>query len=527
MQKVQAALQNGAIIQDRYSVVDILGRGGFSAVYLVTDQRDGKLFALKELIDQDKLERTRFTFECTVLQRLHHPALPCVESVFEENNRAYMLMNYVAGPNLEVLRKKQLDNSFSLHKVLTIMEPIIQALSYLHSQEPPIIHRDIKPSNIIVPQEDDRDSADTASEQEEKSVLGRRGKKAVLVDFGIAKEFNPDSTTTAIRHCSPGYGAPEQYALGTDLRTDIYGLGATFYSMLTGSVPVDSLQRATKLGTQGIDPLIPLRDLAPDVPEYIANAIQRAIAIAPDQRFDSVDEFLQALHGQDVPEKQNGRQSSVSPVTTTLPVTDKASSSLTASQATHSPNTDKIPAWPVLSSMRREQSSAPYMKRLGLFVQIVLALLLLLVVALGIKAYTLNAQPAQSTLPAKTTHITKPTLPTPSPSGIYPTIAPTYVGEVNDLLTNASTTMSITQVQQNGAIFKGLFNGLHETAPFNGVLDTSSHIFFTVTAVSGHSAIFFQGNVRSDSNLVGNFCDVNSGGQCINDYGLWSIAPGE
>ena len=528
MQKIQAALKNGAIIQDHYSVVDILGQGGFSAVYLVKDLQDGKLFALKELIDQEKLERTRFTFECAVLERLHHPALPHVESVFEENNRAYMLMNYVAGPNLEVLRKKQLDNSFSLHKVLTIMEPIIQALSYLHSQEPPIIHRDIKPSNIIVPQEDnDNNLATSASEQEKISVFGRNEKKAVLVDFGIAKEYNPDSTTTAIRHCSPGYGAPEQYALGTDLRTDIYGLGATFYTLLTGSIPVDSLQRATKLGTQGIDPLIPVRDLAPDVPEYVAYAIQRAISIGPDNRFNSVDEFWQALHGLAIPNEQDGQQALVSAATSPLSAASKSSQPLPAGQSTHTPDTDKIPAWPVLSSLRDEKSSAHYVKRLGLMVQIVLALLLILAVALGIKAYTLSSHPAQSTLSATTTHITQPTLPTPSPSGVYPTIAPTYAGEVNDLLTNVTTNMSITQVQQNEAIFKGTFNGLHETAPFNGVLDTSNHIFFTVAAVNGHSAIFFQGNVRSDSNLVGNFCDVNVGGECINDYGLWSIAPGE
>src|SRR5579863_10641132 len=128
MQKIQTTLPNGVIVQDRFCIVDILGRGGFSAVYLVKDEEDGILFALKELIDQDKAERSRFTFECAVLERLDHPALPRVHRVFEENNRAYMLMDYVEGPNLEVLRRKQSGDSLPLDKVFTILEPIISAL---------------------------------------------------------------------------------------------------------------------------------------------------------------------------------------------------------------------------------------------------------------------------------------------------------------------------------------------------------------------------------------------------------------
>ncbi len=525
MQKIQATLQNGTIIQERYSIVDILGRGGFSAVYLVKDEQDGLLFALKELIDQDKMERTRFTFECTVLERLRHPALPRVHRVFEENDRAYMLMDYVSGSNLEVLRRKQPHDSFPLREVLIIMEPIVQAISYLHSQEPPIIHRDIKPSNIIVPQEDDFAVRQVGKDGESsQDATSTPLSKSVLVDFGIAKEYTTDSTTTAIRHCSPGYGAPEQYALGTDLRTDIYGLAATFYALLTGKIPVDSLQRATQLGTQGTDPLIPVRELAPSVPENVANAIQRAMSIGPNNRFNSVAEFWQAIHEQAAQKNQKGRQTTTTPVTSSLPGTSNQAQSVHAGQIV---STGPIRAMPVLASLRGEKSSTPYVKRLGLLVQIVLALLLILAVVLGIKAYTLNAaHPAHSTLPATTTHMTRTTLPTPSPSGVYPAIAHTYAGEINDLLTNVSTHMTITQVQQNGATFNGTFNGLHESAPFNGVLDTSSHIFFTVTSSSGHDAIFFQGNIRADHNLVGNFCNVNSAGQCINDYGLWSIAPG-
>jgi len=352
-----------------------------------------------------------------------------------------------------------------------------------------------------------------------KLFLDRGKKNAVLVDFGIAKEYNPDSTTTAIRHCSPGYGAPEQYALGTDLRTDIYGLGATFYALLTGTVPVDSLQRATQLGTQGIDPLVPVRELAPDIPQHVANAIQRAIAIAPKFRFNSVEEFWQAMNGKDTlpasagnvqkPQKgQTGHDKAIprSPITSPLP--------------------GELPAGHYSSSSGREQLFMSPMKKLGLLVQVVLALLLILAVGLGVWAYMLSTHPAHTSLSATTTHITRTTLPTPSPAGGHPNVAHPFIGTVNDMLTNVSTRMTLTQVQQNGAIVKGIFNGLHETAPFSGVLDPSNHFFFTVAASPGHSAIFFQGNVRSDGTLVGNFCDVNAAGQCINDYGLWSMIPG-
>src|SRR5260370_16329424 len=113
-------------------------------------------------------------------------------------------------------------------QVMRIMAPVIEDIAYLHSQQPPIIHRDIKPSNIIV---------------------SPAGNEAVLVDFGIAKEYEPDSTTTTVRRCSPGFGAPEQYGGGTDTRTDVYGLAATIYAVLTGRISTDPFQLILHLGT--------------------------------------------------------------------------------------------------------------------------------------------------------------------------------------------------------------------------------------------------------------------------------------
>ncbi len=183
-----------------------------------------------------------------------------------------MLMDYVQGKNLETLLQEQPEKRFSLPLVLTLMVPIVDALIYLHHQNPPIVHRDIKPANIIVP---------------------IRADEAMLVDFGSAKEYVADSTT-AISHRSPGYAAPEQYGSGTTPRTDIYSLGATFYTLLTGVVPIDAISRV--ISSKGIDPLKPANWLESTIPTAVAQALQRAMSINSADRFESIEEFWQVLN---------------------------------------------------------------------------------------------------------------------------------------------------------------------------------------------------------------------------------------
>ncbi len=269
MQDIQMTLPIGTILRDRYVVEEL---------YLVRDLRVRQnLFALKELIDSSKLEREHFTFEGEILKRADHPALPRIYRVFddEKSGRAYILMDYIEGSNLEKLRQQQPEKHFSLSQVLFLIAPIIDAVSYLHQQHPPIVHRDIKPSNIIVP---------------------KTGDGTVLVDFGIAKEYDPDSTTTAIRRASPGYGAPEQYTRGTNTRTDIYGLGATIYALLTGLIPADAFHRMAQMGSTGVDPLEPVNRLVPSIPQPVSDAISWALAMRSEDRFSTVEEFWQALN---------------------------------------------------------------------------------------------------------------------------------------------------------------------------------------------------------------------------------------
>lgn len=281
MQQEQILFPRGATVRDphgdRYVVEGLLGRGVSGAVYLVRDKRiKQNVFALKEVINPNKRDRDRFTFEGEILKRLHHRALPRVYHSFEHDNlkRVYILMDYIKGRNLEDLREEQPEKCFSLPLVLALVSPIVDALIYLHSQDPPIIHRDIKPANIVVP-------------------IG--ADEAMLVDFGSAKEYAPDGLTTVLSHRSPGYAAPEQYVGGTNTRTDIYGLGATLYLLLTGTVPIDALSRVVRDRSTGADPLKPANLLRPIVPAAVAEALQRSMSLSSADRFETVEEFWQVL----------------------------------------------------------------------------------------------------------------------------------------------------------------------------------------------------------------------------------------
>ena len=174
MLQEQMTLPIGITVQDDhegyYCVEKLLGKGGFSAVYLVSEQQNKqRVFALKEVLNPSTQDRKRLLFEYELLKRLTHPALPRVYYAFEqaELKRVYLLMEYIKGKDLDVLRNEQQGKRFPLQSALTLLEPIVDALMYLHQQEPPVFHRDVKPANIIVPPD---------------------GRSTALVDFRMAKE---------------------------------------------------------------------------------------------------------------------------------------------------------------------------------------------------------------------------------------------------------------------------------------------------------------------------------------------------
>jgi serine/threonine protein kinase len=277
MQHGQLTLPTGFTVRDaqggEYVVEALLGQGQSGAVYLVT-QKFGShsQFALKERFTPSEQERERFIFEGRLLQSLHHPSLPRVYRIFEHDalKRSYLLMDYVAGRNLNILRQEQADSRFSLSLVLLLVAPIANAVIYLHQHTPPILHRDIKPANIVVPS---------------------NAQSAVLVDFGTAKPFVVGAATAVLKDTST-YAAPEQYIGGTTPRTDIYGLAATLYTLLTGRVPPSALSR---LVSRTSDPLLPAHQLVSTLPLRVSQALHRALALDSEARFATVEAFWKEL----------------------------------------------------------------------------------------------------------------------------------------------------------------------------------------------------------------------------------------
>jgi serine/threonine protein kinase len=513
VQEVHITLPPGSIVGGRYLVEELLGKGGFGAVYKVRDQRvQQNVFALKELIDPNRQERKRFVFEAALLRRLDHPALTRVYHVFDDDksDRAYMLMDYVEGTNLEVLRRRQPNKRFSVPQMINIMAPIMDATSYLHNQHPPIIHRDIKPANIIVPPS---------------------GNEAVLVDFGIAKEFNPDSTTTAVRHASPGYAAPEQYGVGTNTRTDVYGLGATIYTLITGIVPADAFYRTTNLGSKGVDSLESIRKFAPNVPQYVADAIYRAMAVDKNDRFPTVQDFWQELNAHAI-EVNHGQGPIIMPGPTT------------AHSRSASKDTSIVPVHDVSTFVmeRRPQKR----RRLGILLLMLFALLAgmaaaLLAPSLLSHQTTHNSANSIATVTHKATPIPTPRITpsqvvtrpsTPIPAG-YPSVSGPYNGTIIDAIDGfrpIKGNMSLA-VQQQQANISGNFTvrgGLTGSGPFSGYVTNKNYIQFIVQS-RGVNPLFFYGTVQANGDLGGKYCSLDSTGQCnynVGGYGTWGVVPG-
>jgi serine/threonine protein kinase/Tol biopolymer transport system component len=258
------------LLNNRYRIERMLGQGGMGAVYLAFDTALDAAVALKANQNAAPQSSNQFLREARLLASLRHPNLPRVTDYFILNDTQYLVMDYVAGKDLNTVLHEE--GAQPLERVLSWAGELCKALSYLHSQTPPVIHRDVKPANVRLTPDGE----------------------VILVDFGIAKVFDPgqQTTTTGAMGYTPGYAPPEQYggSVHTGPYTDQYSLAALLYHLLTAQKPAVSVQRAI-----GAAALTPLRLLKPIVPPHVEAAVERALSLRPDERFPSIDDFLLAL----------------------------------------------------------------------------------------------------------------------------------------------------------------------------------------------------------------------------------------
>ena len=259
----------GQILLNRYRIDALLGQGGMGAVYRAVDLNLNLVVAVKENRDASPGAQKQFGLEASLLARLSHQNLPRVtDYFFLPNQGQYLVMDYIEGEDLEsmVTRLGPLPEA----QVVAWLRQVCDALAYLHRQSPPIIHRDIKPANIKI----------------------RPDGCALLVDFGIAKIYDPHlATTIGAKAVTPGYSPPEQYGGSTtDARSDIYALGATLYTLLTGETLPESVQRMV-----GSVTLTPPRQLNPRISPLIEDAVLHAVEVATDRRFQRIEDFSVAL----------------------------------------------------------------------------------------------------------------------------------------------------------------------------------------------------------------------------------------
>ncbi len=263
------------ILSQRYRIAEMIGKGGFGAVYKATDERfQRRIVAIKEMSDSQLSPRAKvkalqdFHKEANLLEQLKHPHLPDVSDVFEEGGKAYLVMEFIEGKTLAKLQDEQ-NGPLDERLIMGWALQLCTVLHYLHTRPQPIIFRDMKPTNVMV----------TADGQ------------IKLIDFGIARIFKTAVKKDTTQFGSLGYAPLEQYGHGqSDARSDIYALGATLYNLLTKSLPVDAPSRR-------INPTLfsPPRQLNPRISPAVEAIILKAMAEDPPDRYQTAIDMYRAI----------------------------------------------------------------------------------------------------------------------------------------------------------------------------------------------------------------------------------------
>lgn len=254
-------LKIGELLDGKYRILSVVGRGGMSTVYLARNERANKNWAVKEVrkseTREDAFVRQVLLAEVEIMKHLSNPHLPSIVDVIDVEDTFVIVMDFIEGNSLEKLLER---GAVPEKQVVDWGRQLCEVLMYLHSLIPPVIYRDMKPSNVIL----------------------RPDGVITLLDFGTAKEYRYEEAgkkTTCLG--TRGYAAPEQYGgLGrTDKRTDIYCLGTTLYHLATGRHP-------------GKPPYLkPIRQINPRLSEGLEQIIEKCTRQDPEERYQSCEEL--------------------------------------------------------------------------------------------------------------------------------------------------------------------------------------------------------------------------------------------
>ncbi len=260
-------LTPGILIHQRYRITRPIGQGGMSAVYAATDERLGNTVALKQLIGGGVDITLAFEQEARTLATLHHAALPRVIDYFSDPAGAFLVMEFIPGPDLSAQLAQQ-GHPFMVAQVLAWANQLLAALDYLHRRQ--VIHRDIKPQNLKCTADGD----------------------VILLDFGLAKQPAGQS----VRGFTPEYAPLEQIqGYGTGPRSDLYSLAATLYHLLTGQPPATAIDRLMDTAQGRADPLAAPHTLNPQVPPEVSTILLWALTLDQDMRPASADALRSSL----------------------------------------------------------------------------------------------------------------------------------------------------------------------------------------------------------------------------------------
>lgn len=296
-------LYPGMVLQDRYEIGIVVGFGGFGIIYKAWDRQLDIVVAIKEYYPSGMVTREpgqknvivyegdrkkdyyeglgRFLEEArTTAQFDHSEYIVQVKNFFQENNTAYIVMEYLNGISLKEYMK--MSGKMKVKDALQVTDAVVEALKEMHAAG--ILHRDIGPGNIFI-----------------------YGRQIKVIDFGLARLSDTEKELTRSVALTPGYAPPEQYQNKSKQGpwTDIYALAATLYTMVTGQKPEESSDRQMEDLQQDA------KDVNPEIPEDLSNAIMKGMAVNPELRFRTVEDFSEAIHGKkkvDTPKEELGKR---------------------------------------------------------------------------------------------------------------------------------------------------------------------------------------------------------------------------